>query len=159
MTKFRNKNRIFSPNAWNISRYNLNFSTPLSDPTSQHHVRTPTSQHHGRTPTYNHGRTPTYNHGRTPPSTVCLNARQPNCLPAWSKVNSQLTLFQNLQILRIITSGIWHHSHSSLIFYRGFMMTIVIVRSFAHERKLYPIPCSWTKSRIVQSSTKLNHKI
>ena len=28
-----------------------------------------------------------------------------NCLPAWSTVNSQLTLFQNLQILRTIASG------------------------------------------------------
>ena len=31
--------------------------------------------------------------------------QQLNCLPAWSLVNSQLTLFQNLQILRTIASG------------------------------------------------------
>ena len=34
---------------------------------SQHHGRTSTSQHHGQTPT----------------STICLNSRQPNCLPQW----------------------------------------------------------------------------
>ena len=39
-----------------------------------------------------------------------------NCLPAWSTVNSQLTLFQNLQIPRTIASGrdvihvfVWHY--------------------------------------------------
>ena len=30
-------------------------------------------------------------------STVCHWGRQPNCLPTWPKVNSQLTLFQNLE--------------------------------------------------------------
>ena len=58
----------------------LKFSTPWSDPTSQFH-------------------------GRTPTSNTCLNGRQPNCLPTWSKVLSQLTLFQNLQILSTIASG------------------------------------------------------
>ena len=53
----------------------------------------------------------------------------------------------------------WRHSHSSPISYLGFIMTIVIVISFAHERKLYPMLCTWTKSRIVQSPTKLNDKI
>ena len=53
----------------------------------------------------------------------------------------------------------WRHSHSSPISYVGFIMTIVIVISFAHERKLYPMLCTWTKSRIVQSLTKLNDKI
>ena len=31
-------------------------------------------------------------HGRTPNSTVCYRGRQPNCLPTWPKVNSQLLL-------------------------------------------------------------------
>ena len=64
----------------------------------QLHGQTSTSQHHGRTPTSQH-------HGQIPTSTVCLNGRQPNCLPTWPKVNSQMTVFQNLQILRIIDSG------------------------------------------------------
>ena len=102
-----------------------NFTTSLSDPTSHHH-------------------------GGTPTSTVCLNGRQPNCLPTSSTVNSQLTLFQNLQILRTIASG--HDSRH--ISYLGFIMTIVIFISFAHERKLYPMLCTWIKSRIVQSPTK-----
>ena len=60
----------------------------------------PTSKSHlpGRTPTSHH-------HGRTPTSTVCHWGRQLNCLPTSSKVNSQMTLFQNLQILRTIASG------------------------------------------------------
>ena len=33
----------------------------------------------------------------------------------------------------------WRHSHSSPIFYLGFIMAIVIVISSAHERKLYPM--------------------
>ena len=33
----------------------------------------------------------------------------------------------------------WHHSHSSRISYLGFIMTIVIVISSAHERRLYPM--------------------
>ena len=45
------------------------------------------------------------------------------------------------------------------ISYLRFIMTIVIVISFAQERKLYPMLCTWTKSRIVQSPTKLNDKI
>ena len=33
----------------------------------------------------------------------------------------------------------WRHSQSSLIFYLGFIMTIVIVISSMRERKLYPV--------------------
>ena len=53
----------------------------------------------------------------------------------------------------------WHHSHSSPIFYLRFIMTIVIVISFAHECKLYPVLCTWSKSRIVQSPIKVNNPI
>ena len=35
----------------------------------------------------------------------------------------------------------WRHSHSSLISYLGFIMTIVIIISFAHERKTVPNIC------------------
>ena len=38
-------------------------------------------------------------------SVLCLNDRELICLPAWSNVNLQLTLFQNPQILRTISSG------------------------------------------------------
>ena len=50
----------------------------------------------------------------------------------------QVTLFQNLQILATITSGHDIYSHSSLISYLGFIMTIVIIISFARERKTVP---------------------
>ena len=53
----------------------------------------------------------------------------------------------------------WRHSHTRPIFYLGFIMTIAIVISFARECELYPKLCTWTKSRIVQSPTKLNDKI
>ena len=63
---FRNHTMLTTPqNVQHISWSNLNFSTPWSDPTSHHH-------------------------GRTPTSTVCLNGRELNCLPTWSKVNSRL---------------------------------------------------------------------
>ena len=55
-----------------------------------------------------------------------------------------------------ISSG---HPHSSPISCLGFIMTIVIVISFVHEHKTVPNDCTWTKSRIVQSPTKLNNKI
>ena len=82
-----------------------------------------------------------------------------NCLSARSTVNSQLTLFQNLQILKTIASGHDIIHTPTLFSYLGFIMTIVTVISFVHERKLYPMLCTWTKSRIVQSPTKLNDKI
>ena len=72
-------------------------------------------------------------------------------------VGTQLHLFQNLPNLRTIASGhdVIHTPFS--IFYLGFIMSIVI--SFARERKLYPMLCTWIKSRKVQSPTKLNYKI
>ena len=77
-----------------------------------------------------------------------------------SMVQSQLTLFQNPQILRTISSGddVIHTPATFPVW--GFIMTIVIVISFARERK------TATKdyapellTRIVQSPTKLNDKI
>ena len=109
----------------------------------------PTSQHHGPIPTFHH-------HGQTPNSTVCLNGRQPNCLPTLSKVNFQLTCFSKSSNSPDHCIRAWH---SSPISYLGFIMTIVIVISFPHEHKLYPMLCTWTKSWIVQSPTKLNDKI
>ena len=48
----------------------------------------------------------------------------------WPKVNSQLSLFQNLQILRTITSRHDIIHTPGPISYLGFIMTIVIVISF-----------------------------
>ena len=81
--------------------------------------------------------------------TVCLHS--PKSTPNWR-------VFQNPQILSLSLRA-WYHSHSSPISYLGFIMTIVIVISFALERKLYPMLCTWTKSQIVQSPTKLNDKL
>ena len=36
----------------------------------------------------------------------------------------------------------WRHSHSSIISYLVFIMSIVIVLSFAHERKTVPNDCA-----------------
>ena len=38
--------------------------------------------------------------------TLCPNGRELNYLPPWSNINFQLTLFQNPQILRTISSGV-----------------------------------------------------
>ena len=77
------------PNVRHISWSNLNFSTSWSDPTSQHHGRTPTSHYHGQNSTL----------------TLCLNGREPNCLPTWPKVNFQLTCFSKFPNSQPISSG------------------------------------------------------
>ena len=62
-----------------------------------------------------------------------------NFLSPWPNLNSQLTLFQNPQILRTISSG---HDiiHTPVPFPSwGFIMTMVIVISFVHEHKLYQL--------------------
>ena len=69
-------------------------------------------------------------------SQLQLNGRELNSLPTWSNVNPQLTLFQNPQILRTISSG--HDVIQPPISCLGFIMTMVIVISFAHERKTVP---------------------
>ena len=69
---------------------------------------------------------------------LCPNRRELNCLPAWSNVNLQLTLFQKPQILRPITSGHDIIHTPAPFFCLGFIMTIVIVISFAYERKTAP---------------------
>ena len=92
-TPFNDRNPNLCPNGRNSI---IVFHGPTS--TSQLPGRTPTSQYYSRNSTSHH-------HDRTPTSTVCLNGRQLNCLSTWPKVNSQLPLFQNLQILRTIASG------------------------------------------------------
>ena len=81
-------------------------------------------------------------------------------LPPWSNLNSQLTLFQNPQILRTISSG---HDiiHSPVPFpVLGFIMTMVIVISFACECKTGPNDYApELLTRTVQSPIKLNDKI
>ena len=113
MVQPQNPNCLVRPQLFN-TMVGTHFSPSLSDPTSQHHSQTPTS-------------------------TVCLNDRQPNCLLSWPKVNLQLSLFQNLQILRTIAS---RHDVIQPISYLGFIMTIVIVISFVREHKLYPVLCT-----------------
>ena len=78
---------------------------------------------------------------KIPTSTVCLNSRESNCLPTWSKVNSQLTLFQNLQILSTIASG---HDviHTPASFPIWGLLWLVIVKSFARKCKTVPNICA-----------------
>ena len=101
--------------------------------------------------------------------TTCLNGRELNSSTPWlnpqlldSMVKLQLStdLFQNLQILRTISSR--HdviHSPASFPVW-GFIMTMVIIISFAREHKTVsndytPELFTW----IVQSPTKLNDRI
>ena len=130
------------PNIRHISWSNLNFSPSWSDLTSHHHGRTPTSHHYGRAPTSQH-------HYRTPTSTVCLWGRQPNCLLTFSKVNSQLTWFFKSSILRTIASGhdVIHTPASFPIW--GLSWQLWLPYPLRTSVKLYPMLCSWTKSRIV----------
>ena len=112
----------------------LNFSTSLSDPTSHHH---------GSTPNF-------------------------NCVPQWQTTQLSAYIVQSQLLTDSFSKSsnsqdhrfqAWHHSHSSPISYLGFIMTIVIFIFFVHECKLYLMLCTWTKSQIVQSPTKLNDKI
>ena len=86
----------------------------------------------------------------------------------WPKFNSQLNdpiststdFFQNPQILKTISSGhdVIHTPAPFSVW--GFSMTMVIVISFAHERKT--VLNNYTPellSRIVQSLTKVNDKV
>ena len=72
------------------------------------------------------------------PST-CFNGRELNSLPQWSNLNFSTDSFQNPQILRTISSR--HdviHTLAPFSFW-GFIMSMVIVISFAHDHKL----CTW----------------
>ena len=81
-----------------------------------------------------------------------------NCLPAWSNLKSSVGRTLTSQhhgqtstavIFKILKFSAhlfwaWRHPHSSFISNLGFIMTMLIVISFAHERKLYPMLCTWT---------------
>ena len=112
---------------------------------SQHHGRTLTSQHYCWTQLLNF---------------ICLPQWQTTQLSAYM-VQSQLPTdtFSKSSNSQDHRFRAWRRSRYSLISYLGFIMTIVIVISFVHERKLYPMLCTWTKRRIVQSSIKLNDNI
>ena len=75
-------------------------------------------------------------------------------------VQSQLTLFQNLQSLRTVSS--WYdviHTPAPLPV-SGFTLTVVIVIYFAGVGKIEPNDYApELLTRIVQSPTKLNDKI
>ena len=59
-------------------------------------------------------------------------------LPPWSNVSFQQTLFQKTSNSQDHLFRAWRYPHPSLISCLGFIMTIVIVISFAHERKTVP---------------------
>ena len=109
-TSFNSRNPSLCPNGRNST---IIFHGPTSK--AQLPGRTSNSQHHGQNstlwqrtlfsaPMAETQLSSCLAHSQLPTSTVCLNGRQPNCLPTWPKVNFQLPLFQNLQILRTIAS-------------------------------------------------------
>ena len=149
---------------------NLNFSTAWSDPNfstslSDPNFSTPWSELNSMA-----GNSNLRPNCRS--SIVCLHGPKStpnfNCLPQCQKpqlcaymAQSQLPTdpFSKSSNSQDHRFEIWRHSHSSLISYLGFIMTIMIVISFAREHKIVPKVCTWTKSRIVQSPTKVNDKI
>ena len=82
-----------------------------------------------------------------------------NCLSL--RQTTQLSAFMAQSQLPILFFKIFKFSGPSLlgmpsftlqpISCLGFIITIVVVIYFARERKLYPMLCTWTKSRIDQS--------
>ena len=76
-------------------------------------------------------------------SVVCLTSKTQ--LSAWrQRLSCQLTWFFKILKFSAHLFWAWRHPHSSFISCLGFIMTMVIVISFAHERKLYPMLCTWT---------------
>ena len=86
------------------------------------------------------------------------NGRKLNSLPSWSNLNC--LFFKNPQILRTISSG-YEVIHIPAPFpVWGFIMSMVIVISFAHECKTASNDYApELLTRIVQSPTKQNDKI
>ena len=117
-TSFNGRNTTLYPNGRSST---IVFHSPTSK--SQLPGRIPTSQHHWRTQLL-------LSAIEADNPTVCLH--RPKSTFNWR-------IFQNLQILSTIA---WRYSHSSPISYLGFIMTMVTVISFAHERKLYRMLCT-----------------
>ena len=94
-------------------------------------------------------------------STLCLNGRNSTLCLHGQISTSLLTLFQNPQILRTISSGrgVIHTPASFPVW--GFIMTMVIVISFARERKLLQL--TWAlnsnSSKPNQTKKKKNHSL
>ena len=99
--------------------------------------------------------------GRDPKnSTLRLNGWIPNYSTSRSNLNFQLTLFQNPRIRRTISSEHDIFRSPAPLPVWGFIMTMVIVISFANERKTVPNDFELFGLRVqVQSPTKLNDKI
>ena len=90
------------------------------------------------------------------------NSQRPNTQfsPQWSNLNFSTDSFSKSSNSPDHLFRAWRHPHSSLISCLGFIMTMVIVISFAHERKTAPNDYApELLTRIVQSATKLNDKI
>ena len=74
-----------------------------------------------------------------------------NCLPQWQTTQLSVYMARNQLPTDLFSKSsnsqdhrfrAWRHSHSSSISYRGFIMTIVIVISFALERKTVSNVCA-----------------
>ena len=90
--------------------------------------------------------------------TTCLNGRKPNSVFQWSNLNWRL-----FQILRFSEPSLPGMTSSQLQLYflsGGFIITMVIVVSFAHEHKTAPNDDTpELLTRIVQSPTTPNDTI
>ena len=137
-TSFNGRNPAVCPNGRNSTIF---FHSPLL--ISQHHSRTPTS----------------HIIVRSQFQLSTIEADNPTVCLHWSKVNSQLTLFQNLQILWTIASGhdVIHTPASFPIW--GLLWQLWLSYPLRTSVNCTQCLCTWTKSQIVQSPTKLNHKI
>ena len=139
------------PTAWSEP----NFSTSLSDPTSQPSasmVNNPTVCLHGPKSTFN-----SRLHGRELNS-LCHNGRDKivSCLAHNQLQTDSFSKYSNSRDHRFL---VWHHSHSSPFPIWGLLWQLWLSYTLHTSTKLYPMLCTWTKSQIVQSPTKLNDKI
>ena len=150
---FRNHSMLTTPPTFGTSRraLDLNWSLPVEIRKIQPYASTvdsiPTSRLHGREVNsllqWQKLRClPAWSNLNFSTATVCLNGREPNCRPTWSKVNSLNWLF--FKIFKF--SGLSLPGMTSFtiqpIFHLGFIMTIMIVISFAHDRKTVTNVCA-----------------
>ena len=93
-------------------------------------------------------------------STLCFNGRHSTICLHGPISASQLTLFKILKFSGSSLPGMTSSTLQPHFLSGGFIMTMMIVIAFAHERKLHQLTMHLgLLTRIFQSPTKLNYKI
>ena len=125
-------------------------------------VETPTSQHHGWNST-----STIYLHGPSQLSNSQLHGRELNSLCPKAETKSSYmarshlptNVFFKIPKFSAHRFQAWRHSHSSPFPIWGLLWQLWLSYPLCISINCTQCLCTWTKSRIVQSPTKLNDKI